>query len=444
MLLFRAKNDSEKNESNTRESQTLKKPSLRHSLTNNSSVPTCESSLKMVAPRASDTKQVCGGKKSPQLELRQSIKATEDRAEMIRHKLMMATKKREVDSRRKHFTDNINHAPPHREKHPCSDSFNASRLSSLSMNDSSCEGRPRRGSITISDLSSGKGPRTRAGSMIDNEGSLTTDDLYGFLRAASSLDSSSTLESSTASKKSILKEGKYHAGHTSMPSLEHGRSSRRNQTIRKSFHHSLDDKHHWLAQQQRNQQVTFVGATKALSISGNQYSQPTHNLIPHQNDGRVLHQSRTDSDRVRNEIAQFQKSEGVARYPIHGHKSFDDLAIRRAKILVPARQYHKPDGVKPLSNDEIDRYNHQRDRKFDNGPFQLSKKEEEVIMRSMGVRVREAHLQHDDGDNIVNSKPSAFKKLLGFQSLKPEELSHNQARLVAANAAFASVEDRIT
>ena len=442
-MLFRAKNDTDKNETNKKEIQSLKKPPLRLGLKNNSNsnVLTCEPSLKVVVRRASDTKQVCAGKKNSQLEVKQSIKTTEDRAEKIRHQLIMATKKREVDSRRRQTTDK-SHAPPHRENHAYSDAFKANRLSSLSMNDSSCEGRPRRESITISDLSSGKGPRARAGSMIDNEGSLTTDDLYGFLRAASSLDSSSTLESSTASKKSILKEGKYCAGHTSMPSLEHGRSSRRSQTNRKSFHHSLDDNHHWISQQ-RNQQVTFLGTTKVISISENQFSQPTHHLILNRKDCRDLQQSRDDSDRLRNERAQFYKSEGVARYPIHGHKSFDDLAVRRTKAPAPPRSFHNSDGVKPLSNDEIDRYNHQRDRKFDNGPFQLSKKEEEVIMRSMGVRVREAQLQHDDGDNIVYSKPSAFKKLLGIQPFKPEELSHNQARLVAANAAFASVEDRI-
>jgi hypothetical protein len=436
-----------------------------------------------------------------------SNESEEDRAERRRHRQLMDEKRRAEDARRKLDAERklLSIQSDNRVKSDASLNSNLRyALSSTSMSDTMSE-RIQGKSISMSDSgSSGRGQRTtipmnnsasggwgqhasfsasdssssgRGGPLsgLNREhrgdghdggktrsGSLTTDDLYGFMKAASFVDSASTLESTpNSSKSSILKEGKYSQGHSSMSTLEKGRLPRHHLlSNRKAFHMSFEDVNHRKAQQMKKAQVTFLNTTTVISIPESQsYARPPlgstipPSKAPH---SRVRHHPEEEDyySRPRGHTPYYFEAEDAEQYragrPV-AQKSLDDLALRKFSHSLPPRKF---DGAtRPLSKEEGDKYN-PRDPKFEGGPFELSKKEEETILRRMGAMTREAHLQQEEEDKLSSAaipptKPTGgLKKLFGFVNKPPikevevplPQLTHNQARLAAANAAFASVQ----
>ena len=294
-------------------------------------------------------------------------------------------------------------------------------------------------------------------------GSLTTDDLYAFMKAASFVDSASTLDSSpNSSKTSILKEGRYSRCHTSTSILEKDRLPRHHLRNNRSFE---DITHRETEQEMKKAQVTFGNTTTVISIPESQ----SHTKSPL---GKKIRPSKAPYSRVRHYSEEedyfnhprgrtpyYFEAEDVEQYlyrvarPV-APKSLDDLALRKFSRSLPSRKF---DGAtRPLYKEERDKYN-RRDPKFvfEGGPFQVSRKEEEAIR--MGAMTREFHLQQEEENKLSSTavpppKPmGGLKKLFSFvnkPTIKEQvtvevtlpQLTHNQARLAAANAAFASVQ----
>jgi hypothetical protein len=283
------------------------------------------------------------------------------------------------------------------------------------------------------------------------------------MKAASFVDSASTLDSSpNSSKTSILKEGRYSRCHTSTSILEKDRLPRHHLRNNRSFE---DITHRETEQEMKKAQVTFGNTTTVISIPESQ----SHTKSPL---GKKIRPSKAPYSRVRHYSEEedyfnhprgrtpyYFEAEDVEQYlyrvarPV-APKSLDDLALRKFSRSLPSRKF---DGAtRPLYKEERDKYN-RRDPKFvfEGGPFQVSRKEEEAIR--MGAMTREFHLQQEEENKLSSTavpppKPmGGLKKLFGFvnkPTIKEQvtvevtlpQLTHNQARLAAANAAFASVQ----